>query len=58
MYQKALLDDPKNWQPIEESQLKKELKHYYGDIDEILFQMWNGGIARTLFAQYRYVRQS
>jgi hypothetical protein len=58
MFQRRFIDQPNEWQTIEEAILKKELRGYYANLEEIIFMLFNGGQARTTYAYYRYTRTS
>lgn len=54
MFQKMYVDEPDNWQPIEEAQAREELGRCYRNVDEVLDCMKHGGKARTPFAFYKW----
>jgi len=54
MLQKMYVDEPDNWQPIEEAQARKELAPYYKNVGEVITCIQQGGKARTPWAFYRW----
>jgi hypothetical protein len=54
MFQKMYVEEPDNWQPVEETQARKELSAYYNNVDEVFGYMRFGGKARTPWAFYRW----
>lgn len=56
MFEKMYVDEPDNWQPVDEAKVKHDLGGYYKDVDEVVIYLFNGGIARTPWAYYRYTQ--
>lgn len=54
MFQKMYVDEPDNWQPIEEAQAREELGSCYRNVEEVIECIQRGGKARTPFAFYRW----
>jgi len=54
MFQKMYVDEPGNWQPIEEIQVRQELAGYYRNIGEVIECIQQGGKARTPWAFYKW----
>jgi len=54
MFLKMYVDEPDNWQPIEETRALQELGCYYKDVDLVVECLCLGGKARTPFAFYRW----
>jgi hypothetical protein len=54
MFMKLYVDQPDNWQPIEEAQVCQELSCYYHNVGDVIECIRQGGKARTPFAFYRW----
>ncbi|MCI0551285.1 MAG: hypothetical protein L0287_10040 [Anaerolineae bacterium] len=54
MFQKMYVEEPDNWQPVEDDQALKELGRYYSNVSELVDCMRLGGRARTPWAFYRW----
>lgn len=54
MFQKMHVDEPENWQPVNEDQMRKELAPYYNNVGEVIEYLRINGKARTPWAFYRW----
>src|SRR3990172_12786046 len=54
MFTKMYVDEPDNWQPIEEAQVRQELASCYRNVDDVINCIRMGGKARTPWAFYRW----
>ena len=53
MFVKMYVDEPNNWQPIEETRVRQELAPYYRNVAEVIGCIRQGGKARTPWAFYK-----
>ena len=54
MFQKMYVDEPDNWQPIEEAQARDELGRCYRNVEDVMECIRQGGKARTPWALYKW----
>lgn len=54
MFQKMYVEEPDNWQPVEEERVRRDLANYYRNMDELIDLLKCGGKVRTPFAFYRW----
>ena len=52
-YERMYADNPDQWEPVSEAEVRRILSGYYDNVDEVLKSLDEGAWARTIGGRYR-----